>query len=74
MLKDILDRKKAFLDCENKKLKKSNILHFPKGVSPSFSRKFEKFPCFYFSQNQPEKCAGEYLERRKAFLDYKKKS
>ena len=36
LLKDIRDTKKAFLDCENQKLKKSNSWYFPKGVSHSF--------------------------------------
>ena len=32
--KDILERKKAFLDCKNKKLKKSKNCPFPKRIRP----------------------------------------
>ena len=55
MLKDILDRGKAFLDCEW-------------GLVPHFSTKFEKFPCFYFSQNQPEKCVWRISRKEKSFF------
>ena len=53
---DILERKKAFLDYKNRKLKKSKIGIFPKGLVHGFIQKFEIFPPFYFWQNQRGKC------------------
>ena len=37
-----------------------------------FGQKFEIFPSFYYSQNQQAKSFDDILERKKAFLDYKK--
>ena len=54
---DILERKKASLDYKKKKLKKSKIGIFPKGLLVhGFGQKFENFPFFYFWQNQRGKC------------------
>ena len=53
---DILERKKAFLDYKKKKLRKSKIGIFPKGLVQGFGQKFENFPSFYFWQNQRGKC------------------
>ena len=39
MFSDLVDRKLAILDYKNVDFKKSNILHFFKGVSPWFSVK-----------------------------------
>ena len=52
MFDDILERKKALLDYKNRKLKKSKIGIFPKGLVHGFGQKFENFPLFYFWQNQ----------------------
>ena len=38
------------------------------GLVPHFSRKFEKFPCFYFSQNQPEKCVWRISRKEKSLF------
>ena len=53
VFKDILERKKAFLDCKNKKLKSQRIVIFPNGLDHDFDQKFETFPCFHFSQDRP---------------------
>ena len=45
---DILDRKNAFLEYENKKLKKSKYWHFSKGVNPWFLSKNGHFSTFFF--------------------------
>ena len=44
MFDDILERKKAFLDYKKKKLKKSKIGIFLKGLVQGFDKKFENFP------------------------------
>ena len=41
---------------KKKKLKKSKIGIFPKGLVHGFGQKFENFPSFYFWQNQLAKC------------------
>ena len=56
MFDDILERKKAFLDYKNRKLKQSKIVIFPKGLVHGFGEKFENFPSFYFRQSQQAKC------------------
>ena len=45
---DILERLKAFLGYENKKLKKSKNWHFSKGVNPWFWSKNGHFSNFFF--------------------------
>ena len=44
--------KKLFQTLKNRKLKKSKIGTFPKGVVHGFGQKYENFPSFYFWQNQ----------------------
>ena len=53
---DILARKNAFLRYKNKKLKKSKIDIFPKGVTHGFVQKIAIFPTFFFRQYKPENC------------------
>ena len=53
---DILERKKAFLDYENQRVKKVKNWDFSKGLVHGFGQKFENFPSFYFWQNQLAKC------------------
>ena len=45
---DILERKNAFLDYKNNKLKKSKNWHFSKGVNPWFRPKNDNFSNFFF--------------------------
>ena len=52
---DILERKNAFVDYKNKKLKNKKIALFPKGSVHSFGQQMGFFPPFYFWQNRPEK-------------------
>ena len=77
---DILDESNAFLDYENKKLKKSKNRVFPKGFVYGFGQKLVVFLDFYFRENRPEKCFlnqkkvfYDILDDRNAFLDYKNK-
>ena len=44
---DILERKNAFLGYKNKKLKKSKIDIFPKGLTHGFCPKMAIFPTFF---------------------------
>ena len=68
MFDDILERKKAFLAYKKKKLKKSKIGIFPKGLAHGFDQKFEKFPSFYFWQNQRGKCVQQYSRKKKSLF------
>ena len=71
---DILERKNAFLGYKNKKIKKSKIWHFSKGVNPWFWSKNGHFSNFYFLGNiEQENVIYNILKRRNAFLGYKNK-
>ena len=65
---DILERKKAFLQYENTKLKKSKHGIFPKGLVHGFSRKFEKCPYSYVSQNKPIKGVWRISRKEKSIF------
>ena len=56
---DILELKKAFLGCKNKKLKKSKNWHFSK--------------LFFLRNIGQENVVHDILEQKKAFLGYKNK-
>ena len=71
---DILDRKNAFLGYKNKKFKKSKNWHFSKGVNPWFWSKNGHFSNFFFLRNiGHENVFYDILDRKNAFLGYKKK-
>ena len=71
---DILKRKNAFLGYKNKKFKKSKNWHFSKGVNPWFwSKKWPFFQLFFLGNIQQENVFNDILERKYAFLCYKKK-
>ena len=71
---DILERKNAFLDYKNKKIKKSKNWHFSKGVNPWFWSKNGHFSNFFFLGNiGQENVFYDILERKNAFLGYKNK-
>ena len=71
---DILVRKNAFLRYKNKKSKKSENLHFYQGVNPWFLSKNGHFSNFCFLGNKGhENVFDDILERKNAFLAYKKK-
>ena len=53
---DILEQKSAFLGCKKKKLKKSKIEIFPKGLTHGFGPKMAIFSTFFFRQYGPGKC------------------
>ena len=63
---DILERKKVFLCCKNKKLKKLKNSDFSKRVSP-----FLNF--FILGKIGQENVFYDILERKNAFLGYKSK-
>ena len=70
---DILERKKAFLDYKKNNFKKSKNWHFSKGVKPWFWSKNGHFSNFFFLGNiGQENVFNDILERKNAFLDYKK--
>ena len=70
---DIVERKKAFLDYKNKKLKKSRSWHFCKGVSLWVWSKTGHFSTFLLGNMGQENVVYDILERRNAFLDPKNK-
>ena len=71
---DILDRKNAFLDYKNKKLKKSKNWHFSKSVKPWFWSKNVHFFNFVFLGNIGQGNVFYHIvERKNAFLGYKNK-
>ena len=71
---NILERNNAFLGYKNRKFKKSKNCHFSKGVNPWFWSKNGHFFNFFFLGNiGQEKVFYVILERKNAFLGYKKK-
>ena len=71
MFECILERKKAFPDYKNNKLKKSKIWDFSKIVH-DFGQKLAMFLSLYYRQNRPGKiCLGIFYKEKKAFPHYK---
>ena len=62
MFYDILERKNAFLGYKNKKLKKSKIDIFPKGVTHGFGPKMAIFPTFFLGNIGQENVFYDILE------------
>ena len=72
---DILERKNAFLECKNKKFKKSKNWHFSKGVNPWFWSKKGHFSNFLFSGNIGQgNVFYDILGRKNAIHGYKNKN
>ena len=70
---DILERKNTFLGYKNMKSKKSKNWHFSKGVNPWFWSKNSHFSNFFFWGNIGQgNVFYDILERKNAFLGYKK--
>ena len=72
MFDDILQRKKAFLDYKKQKFKKSKLETFPKGLVHGFGQNLKIFHVFFFGKISKHNVFDDILERKKAFLDYKK--
>ena len=69
---DILERKKAFLRCQNKKIKNSKNGSFIKGVNPWFWSKNDHYSNFFFLGNIGQEIVlNDILERKNTFLSYK---
>ena len=70
---DILKKKNDFLGYKNKVFKKSKNWHFFKGVKPWFWSKNGRLSKFFFLGNRgQENVYYDILERKNAFLEYKK--
>ena len=67
ILYDILERINAFLGYKNKKIKKSKIDIFPKGLTHGFGPKMAIFLTFFFRQYKPGKYPLRY-SRTKTLL------
>ena len=70
---DILKRKNVLLGYKNTKFKKSKNSHFFKGVNPWSWSKNAHFSDFFIGNIGHENVFYDILERKKAFLGYKKK-
>ena len=70
---DILERKNGFLGYQNKKFRTSKIWHFCNRVNPWFWSKNGHFSNFFLGNNGQENVFYDIVERKGAFLGYKKK-
>ena len=71
---DILEGKSAFLGYKNKKFKQPKIWYFSKGINPWFWSKNGHFSLFFFLGNKgQENVFYDILERKNAFVGFKKK-
>ena len=71
---EIPERKNAFLSNKKKKFKKSKDWHLCKGVNPWFWSKNGHFStCFFLGNIGQDNVFNDILERKNAFLSYKKK-
>ena len=52
----LLQRKNAFLDHKNKKLRNKKMGIFRKGLVHGFGKNVQNFPSFSFSKTRPGKC------------------
>ena len=69
----ILERENAFLGYKKEKFKKSKNWHFSIGLTHGFGPKMTIFPTFFFLGNiSLENVFYDILERKNAFLGYKK--
>ena len=62
---DILERKNAFQGYKNKKLKKSKVDIFPRGITHGSGPKLAIFPTFFFRQYMPGKYLLRYSKTKK---------
>ena len=66
--------KKPFQTIKNRKLKKSKIGIFPKGLVHGFGEKFENFPSFFFLAKSASKmCLKIFQKGKKLFQTMKKR-
>ena len=71
---DFLERKNAFFSYKKNTFKKSKNSNFSKGVNPWFRTKNGHFSiCFFFGHIAQENVPYDVLQRKNAFLGYKKK-
>ena len=69
---DILERKNAFLGYKKRKFKKSKNWHFSHVVNPWYWSKSGHFSTFFLGNLDQENVFYNILERKNAFLRYKK--
>ena len=70
---DILERKNAFLGYKNKKFKQSKIDIFPNCLTHGFGPIMAIFQTFFLGNIGQQNVFHDILERKNAFLGYKKK-
>ena len=72
---DILERKNTFLGYKKTGSKSRKIDIFPKGLTHNFGKKNGHFSNIFFSDNRgQENVSYDILQRKNAFLAYKKKT
>ena len=72
---DILEWKNVFLEYKKRSTESQKIDIFPKGLTHGFGPKMAIFPSFFFLGNLGQENVFYYiLERKNAFLGYKKKN
>ena len=69
----ILERRNAFLRYKNKKFKQSKIHLIPRGLTHGFGPLIAFFKLFFLGNIGQENVFHDILERKNAFLGYKKK-
>ena len=67
------NKKNAVLGYKTKGSKSRKIDFFPKGLTHGFSPKMDIFPTFFLGNLDQENVFYDILERKNAFLGYKKK-
>ena len=70
---DILEQKTSFQPIKTRSSKSPKIDIFPKGLTYSFGRKMDFFPTFLLDNIGKENVFYDILERKNAFLGYKKR-
>ena len=68
----ILERRNAFLRYKNKKFKQSKIHLIPRGLTHGFGPLIAFFKLFFLGNIGQENVFHDILERKNAFLGYKK--
>ena len=71
---DILERKNAFLGCKTRSSKSPKIDIFRNRLTYGFGPKMVFFPNFFLGKIEQENVFYDILERKNAFLAYKKTS
>ena len=70
---NILQRRNVFIGFKTRSSKSRKIQIFPKGLTHGFGQKIAIFPSFFWGNIGKENVFYDILERKNAFLGYKKR-